>query len=99
MNGDNPAVEFEDGTQKGGHFGCSGCSGRDGPMNMTTWLTKSTEALKKNELWYCKESLESLTPHFPFKSLKVEQIREQLKSRGGRGGWIPVATERNSKKD
>ena len=27
MNGDNPSVEFEDGTQKGGHFGCSGCGG------------------------------------------------------------------------
>ena len=27
MNGDNPAVEFEDGTQKGGHFGCCGCGG------------------------------------------------------------------------
>lgn len=27
MNGDNPAVEFEDGIQKGGHFVCSGCGG------------------------------------------------------------------------
>ena len=26
-NGENPAVEFEDGTQKGGHFSCSGCCG------------------------------------------------------------------------
>lgn len=25
MNGDNSAVEFEDGTQKGEQFGCSGC--------------------------------------------------------------------------
>jgi len=27
MNGDNPSIEFEDGTQKGGHRGCSGCDG------------------------------------------------------------------------
>ncbi|KAK3727627.1 hypothetical protein QZH41_017658 [Actinostola sp. cb2023] len=27
MNGDSPAVEYEDGTQKGGHFACSGCEG------------------------------------------------------------------------
>ena len=27
MKGDNPSVEFEDGTQKVGHFGCSGCGG------------------------------------------------------------------------
>lgn len=27
MNGDNPAVEFEDGIQKGGHFVCSRCGG------------------------------------------------------------------------
>ena len=27
MNGDNPAVEFEDGTQKGGHLGFCGCGG------------------------------------------------------------------------
>ena len=27
MNGDNPVVEFDDDTQKGGHFGCSGCGG------------------------------------------------------------------------
>lgn len=27
MNGDNPAVEFKEETQKGGHFGCSECTG------------------------------------------------------------------------
>ena len=27
MNGDNPSVEFEDETQKGGHRGCVGCDG------------------------------------------------------------------------
>ena len=27
MNGDNPSVEFEDGTQKGDHRGCVGCDG------------------------------------------------------------------------
>ena len=27
MNGDNPAVEMEDGTQHGRHFGCVGCDG------------------------------------------------------------------------
>ncbi|KAK3704916.1 hypothetical protein QZH41_005383, partial [Actinostola sp. cb2023] len=27
MNGDNPSVEYEDGTQKGGHRGCAGCDG------------------------------------------------------------------------
>ena len=26
-NGDNPAVEFEVGTQTGGHFGCAACNG------------------------------------------------------------------------
>ena len=27
MNGDNPSAEFEDGSQKGGHHGCTGCDG------------------------------------------------------------------------
>lgn len=27
LNGDNPSDDFEDGTQQGGHFGCSGCGG------------------------------------------------------------------------
>ncbi|KXJ06772.1 hypothetical protein AC249_AIPGENE6628 [Exaiptasia diaphana] len=30
MNGDSPAVELEDGTQKGGHKGCTGCDMRNG---------------------------------------------------------------------
>ena len=31
MNGDNPAVQFESGNQKGGNYACAGC---DGHMNM-----------------------------------------------------------------
>lgn len=32
MNGDNPSVQFESGTQHGGHKGCSGC---DGDLNQS----------------------------------------------------------------
>ena len=73
MNGGNAAVEFEDGTQKGGHFGCSGCSGDMRRAYEYDYMAYQMYALKKNKLWYCKESLESLTPHFPLNYLKLNR--------------------------
>ena len=40
MNGDNPAAALEDGTQRGGHFGCVGC---DGNINNSHDLAYSLE--------------------------------------------------------
>lgn len=54
MNGDNPSVEFEGDTQKSGQFGCSGGGGdmRWAYKYDYTWLTRSTETLKRNKTWY-----------------------------------------------
>ena len=75
MNGDNPSVEFEDGTQKGGHFGCSGCGGDMRwayEYDYMAFLKYRTLEEKQNLI--LKGTFGKSDATCPFKSLKVEQI-------------------------
>ncbi|KAK3737282.1 hypothetical protein QZH41_019809 [Actinostola sp. cb2023] len=83
MNGDNPSVEFEDGTQKGGHRGCCGCDGdirrADEYDYMSYRRYKSLE--EKNTIVLSGPSGKTGGIH-PFKNLKVNDIRKELRARG-----------------
>ena len=83
MNGDNPAVEFEDGTQKGGHFGCSGCGGDMRRASEYHYMAhQKYQNLEEKQSLVLKGKFGKSDATGPFKSLKVENIRAELKSRG-----------------
>ena len=83
MNGDNPSVEFEDGTQKGGHRGCVGC---DGEMHSS--FDSEYMSHQKYKTLEEKQNLVLTGPDgkkcglYPFKNLKIEQSRGELRGRG-----------------
>ena len=83
MNGDNPSVEFEDGTQKGGHRGCVGC---DGEMHSS--FDSEYMSHQKYKTLEEKQNLVLTGPDrkkcglYPFKNLKIEQLRGELRARG-----------------
>lgn len=83
MNGDNPSVEFEDGTQKGGHLGCPGCDGdirmADDYEYMSQRRYKSLEEKKRLVL---SGVLGKKGGVKPFDKLKVEDLRKELQARG-----------------
>ena len=74
MNGDNPSVEFEDGTQKGGHQGCVGCDG-----DMRSSYDFQYMSHRKYRSLEEKQNLVLAGPEgrkgrlYPFKNLKVQQ--------------------------
>ena len=74
MNGDNPSVEFEDGTQKRGHRGCVGCDG-----DMRHSFDYEYMSHRKDKTLEEKQKLVPSGPEgkkgglHPFKNLKVEQ--------------------------
>lgn len=82
MNGDNPSIEYEDGTQKGGNRGCPGCDGdvrRAGEYDYMAYrkyrtLEEKQKLVLEGEFW--KQD----SPN-PFKSLKVDDLRKELKAR------------------
>ena len=83
MNGDNPSIEFKDETWKGGHRGCVGC---DGDMHssfdfeyVSHWKYKTLEE-KQNLVLTGPEGKKGGL--YPFKNLKVEQLRGELRARG-----------------
>lgn len=84
MNGDNPSVEFEDGTQKGGHRGCVGC---DGDMRHSFDYEYKYMSHRKYKTLEEKQKLVLGGPEgkkgglHPFKNLKVEQLRGELRAR------------------
>ena len=79
MNGDNPAVEFEDGTQKGGHFGCLGCSGDMRRAYEYDYMAyQKYRSLEEKQTVVLQRKFGNSHTLFSFKSLKVEQIREEL---------------------
>ena len=83
INGDNPAVEFEDGTQKGGHFGCSGCGGDVRRASEYHYMVHHKyQNLEEKQSLVLKGKFGKSDATGPFKSLKVENIRAELKSRG-----------------
>ena len=83
MNGDNRAVEFKDGKQKGGHFGCSGC---DGDMRRAAdyqyMAYQQYRNLEEKQTLVLEGKFGKSDAACPFKSLKVDQLREELTSRG-----------------
>ena len=82
MNGDNPAVEFEDGTQKGGHFGCAGCRGDMRWASEYDYMTyQKYQSLEEKQGLVLKGKFGKSDATAPFKSLKVDDIRAELKSR------------------
>lgn len=96
MNGDNPSVEFEDGTQKGGHRGCVGCDG-----DMRSSFDYEYMSHRKYKTLEEKQKLVLAGPEgkkgglHPFKNLKVEQLRRELQARGDDDtGTKPVLQER-----
>lgn len=83
MNGDNPAVELEDGTQKGGHRGCAGC---DADIR---WSTDLELMARENYVTLEEKQKRVLAGEFgdkgyiyPFKNLKAPDLRKELDARG-----------------
>lgn len=96
MNGDNPSIEFEDGTQKGGHRGCAGCEGdmrRAGEYDHMAYLHyKSLD--EKQKLVLAGHFGKNSSLH-PFQNLKVEQLRKELRTRSlDDSGLKPELSER-----
>lgn len=82
MNGDNPSIEYEDGTQKGGNRGCPGCDGdvrRAGEYDYMAYRKYRTLE-EKQKLVLEGEFGKQDSPN-PFKSLKVDDLRKELKAR------------------
>ena len=83
MSGDNPSVEFEDGTQKDGHRGCVGCDG-----DMRSSFDSEYMSHQKYKTLEEKQNLVPTGPDgkkgglSPFKNLKIEQLRGELRARG-----------------
>ena len=78
------STEFEDGTHKGGHQSCVGCDG-DMPSSfnfgyMSHWKYKTLEE-KQNLVLTDPEGKKGGL--YPFKNLKLEQLRGELWARGG----------------
>jgi hypothetical protein len=83
MNGDNPSVEYEDGCQKGGHYGCSGCDGdmrRAGEYDYMAYRRYKSLEEKLKLVLDGKEGQRNKV--HPFHKLKVEQLRSELRARG-----------------
>ena len=83
MNGDNPAVEMEDGTQHGRHFGCVGC---DGNINRNyhlayTFQRRYRTLLEKQDLVKSAPAGRKLGLH-PFKNMKINELKNELAARG-----------------
>lgn len=83
MSGDSPAVELEDGTQKGGHRGCTGCDGdmRNG-YDYEYMAYRSYKSLQEKQTLVMKGKFgKDCTKLYPFKKLKVGELRQELRSR------------------
>ena len=83
MNGDNPSVQFESGTQLGGNWGCSGCDGdvrRAGEYDYMVYREYKSIEENKNLVEGGVEGKK--TKLNPFKNLKVNELRNELLSRG-----------------
>ena len=81
-NGDNPAVEFDDGTQTGGHFGCAGCHGDMRWASEYDYMAYQIyQTLEEKQSLVLKGKFGKSDSTGPFKSLKVDHIRAELKSR------------------
>ena len=84
MNGDNPAVEFEDSKQKGEHFGCVGCCGDMRWVSEYDYVAyQKKQSLEEKQGIVFKGKFGKYDVTAPFKSRKGDKTREELKSRRG----------------
>jgi hypothetical protein len=83
MNGDNPSVQMEDGTQHGGDYACVGC---DGDINSSFDLEyilqrKYKDLTEKQNLILAGPAGRKQSLH-PYKDLKVQELKAELQARG-----------------
>lgn len=83
MNGDNPANEHEDGTQKGGHYGCPGCEGDMRRASEYDYMAyQKYKTLEEKKQLVCKGNFGKTNTPEPFKNLKVDELKKELRARG-----------------
>lgn len=83
MNGDNPSVELEDGTQKGGHRGCVGCDGDIRRADEYDYMSyRNYKNLKEKTDLVTAGCKGNHTKDHPFSKLKVKELRDEPRARG-----------------
>jgi len=83
MNGDNPSVEFEDGTQKGGHRGCCGCDGDIRRTEEYDYMShRKYKTLEEKEMLVISGIEGKKGGVHPFQKLKINELRQELQARG-----------------
>lgn len=82
MNGDTPAIEYEDGTQKGGHYACSGCQGDMRRASEYDYMSYQKYLnLEEKQHLVISGKYGNSNAKTPFKNLKVNEIKQELKAR------------------
>ncbi|KAK3734075.1 hypothetical protein QZH41_019813 [Actinostola sp. cb2023] len=96
MNGDNPSVEYEDGTQKGGHRGCAGCDGDIRMAGQYDYMAYRQYKTLEEKCQLVMAGIEGKKGNlYPFHNLIVQQLRDELDKRGeDSSGLKPVLQER-----
>ncbi|EDO31463.1 predicted protein [Nematostella vectensis] len=83
MNGDNPAIQMESGTQHGGTFPCAGC---DCNINSCYSLEYSLQrpylTLKESQDLILAGTAGQGETHHPYKNLKADHLKKEMRSRG-----------------
>lgn len=83
MNGDNPAIQFEDGTQHGGHYPCVGCDvDINSSFDLEYVLPKKYKSLGEKRKFVEADPAGKGDSLHPFKNLKVGDLRSELEARG-----------------
>ena len=83
MNGNNPAIQFEDGKQHGGHYPCVGCYGNiNSSYDHEYMVPRKYKSLNENREFVDAGPASKAYSLYPYKDLKVEDIRKELKARG-----------------
>ena len=83
MNGDSPAVQFEDGNQKRGHYASCNCEGYMRRASEYDYMAyQSYKSLEEKQKLVLSGKFGKYNFPTPFKNLKVHEIRKELKARG-----------------
>ena len=73
MNGDNPAIQFEDGKQHGGHYPCVGCDGNiNSSYDLEYMLPRKYKSLNEKREFVDNGPASKADSLHPYKDLKVE---------------------------
>ena len=82
MNGDKPAVEFESGNQKGGHYACPGCDTHMSMVHDYTYTKyRHYRTLEERKSLVLAGKFGKLKKVDPFKGLKKAEVISELKAR------------------